>query len=84
MEVLKTHYMKKFKRLKIFSLALYHLFMPEVIKHKFYFKTSPHENLAIGLVMTKIKYWRHFIWKRKPEKKIIYFIKEGAYSNYNN
>ncbi len=64
--------MKKINRFKIFSLTLYYLFVPKKIKYKFYFKTSPIENLAIALTMNKIKYWRYFIRHQKMEKKIIF------------
>lgn len=64
--------MKKINRFKIYSLALYYLLAPKRIKHKFHFNTSEIENLAIGVIMTKIKYWRFFICKRKLDEKIIF------------
>lgn len=63
--------MKKANRFKIYSLALYYLVAPKTIKHRFHFNTSGIENLAIGVIMTKIKYWKSFIYKRKLNEKII-------------
>ncbi len=71
--------MKKINRSKIYFLAVFHLLLPKSIKHLFHFKTSPEENLAVGVTMTKIKYWRSFVRKHKMEKKI-YFSK---HTNYN-
>jgi hypothetical protein len=68
--------MKKLNRLKILSLALYYLFMPKRIRYKFYFKTSPIENLAVALIMNKIKYRRLFIRPREIKKKIIFTEKK--------
>ena len=60
--------MQKINKYKIYSLALFHLFIPYRIKHYFNFKTTLLENLAIGVTMTKIKYFR-FISKPKKNKK---------------
>lgn len=62
--------MKNINLLKIYCLAIFHLIMPKWIKHRFHFKTSPIEHLAIGTMMNRIKYWRHFIKKEKFEKTI--------------
>lgn len=67
--------MEKLSRFKIYSLAVFHLFLPKQIKHKFHFKTTPIENLAIGTTMTKIRYWRSFIKKRKMDK-TIFFVEQ--------
>ena len=70
MAVLNLLPMQKLNLIKIYSLAIFHLIAPKAIKHKFYFKTSLIENLAIGTTMTKIKYWRYFIRKHKLPNKI--------------
>ena len=80
---LNAPYMNKINKFKIYSLALYHLFMPKRIKHKFHFKTSEIENIAIGITMTKIKYWRFFITKSKTDKKIIFNKTQIRYNNNN-
>lgn len=65
------------KSLKIVLLAIFHTAMPKEIKHKFYFYLTPLEHLAVGTMMTKIKYWRHFIIKRKMDKTI--YFKSSKY-----
>ena len=62
--------MKKLNSFKNYSLAIFHLIMPKRIKHRFQLKTSPVEHLAIGTLMTKIKYWRHFIKKYKRDNRL--------------
>lgn len=57
--------MKKINPYKIYSLAVFHLLFPRRIKQYLFFKTTPSENLAIGVTMTRIKYWRFFIKKTK-------------------
>jgi hypothetical protein len=64
--------MKNLNASKIYCLAIFQLVMPKVIKHRFRFRTTPIENLAIGTTMIKIKYWKSFIRKRKTNKKLIF------------
>jgi hypothetical protein len=59
--------MKQLNPFKIYLLVIFHLMMPKWRRHKIHFKASPSEHLAIGTIMTKIKYWRHFIKKYKRE-----------------
>jgi hypothetical protein len=62
--------MKKSNPFKIYLLAIFHLIMPKWIKHKFHYKATGLEHIAIGVAMNKIKYWRHFIKKEKFDKTI--------------
>jgi hypothetical protein len=62
--------MKQLNPLKIYSLAIFHLIMPKWIKHRFHFKVSPVEHIAIGTMMNRIKYWRHFIRKYKRDNRL--------------
>lgn len=64
--------MKNLNVSKIYCLAIFHLVMPKVIKHKFHFKTTPIENLAIGTTMIKIKYWKSFIRNRKIKRTLTF------------
>jgi hypothetical protein len=71
--------MKKINFWKILLLAIFHAIMPKVIKRKVRFTLTPEEHLAMGTMMTKIKYWRHFILKHKKDNKLhftssVYFL----------
>jgi len=68
---------------KIYSLAVFHLLLPKLIKRKFHFKTSPSENIAIGTTMNRIWYWKSFIKTSNKEKKII-FTNKGTYRTLPN
>ena len=57
---------------KIYSLAVFHLLLPKLIKRKFHFKTSSAENIAIGTAMNSIWYWRSFIKTSRLERKIMF------------
>ena len=62
--------MKNINPFKIYLLSIFHLIMPKWIRHRFHFKASPIEHLAVGTMMSKIKYWRHFIRKHYFSKEI--------------
>lgn len=68
--------MKKINPYKIYCLAAFHLLVPGKFKQYLFFKTTSAESLAIGVTMTKIKYWRFFIKKTKT-KRLICFPNKG-------
>jgi len=83
LEILNYNYMSELNSFKIYSLAIFHLLMPKIIKRKFYFKTSSAENIAIGTAMNRIWYWRSFIRTCRLENKII-FTNKVTYSTLPN
>lgn len=72
--------MNQLNPFEIYSLAIFHLLMPKIIKRKFQFKTSPVENVAIGTAMNRIWYWKSFIRSSKMKKEI-YFPNKITYTN---
>lgn len=72
--------MQKLNRFKIFFLALFHLLIAKKMKKYFHFKTSPLENIAIGVAMTKIKYFNKFLRPSHKANKKLYFIDNDIYN----
>lgn len=70
--------MKNLNPLKIYSIAILYLILPEVIRHKFNFKKTPTESLAIGTIMTRIVYWKPLLKKPKIDREL-YFTNRANY-----
>jgi len=66
--------MSQLNPLKFYSLAVFHLLLPKIIKRKFYFKTSPTEYIAIGNTMNRIWYWKSFLNQNFKNEKEDYFF----------
>lgn len=73
--------MQKINKYKIYFLALFYLFIPKRIKHYFNFKNTSLESLAIGVTMTKIKYFK-FISKPNKMKRELHFPKLNTNNYY--
>ncbi|TAG10711.1 MAG: hypothetical protein EAZ41_07565 [Sphingobacteriia bacterium] len=63
---------QKINRYKVYTLAIFNLIAPRKFKNYFSFKNTPSESLAIGVTMTKIKYWRSFLISSKIKKRTLF------------